>query len=198
MKWKRSELIWYWADCMTFPFDHTHDLDPGIEILRSKSEIALSQEWDGQLTWNEKDVSHSFMTMILTSVTMMGWADVPDSDWGDFRRRRAIDISSWLIWCVLFMSNGSNIYFWHNYVRYASWILLVLCPEYINTMTEYDLCLLTYCIICEKRQQELSEIGTIHRKQHIEFAIPYCKIHTTMNKKSSHCSKKGKHLNDTT
>ena len=32
--------------------------------------------------------------MILTSVTMVGWADVPDSEWGDFRRRRAIDISS--------------------------------------------------------------------------------------------------------
>ena len=25
VKWKRSELIWYWADCMTLPFDHTHD-----------------------------------------------------------------------------------------------------------------------------------------------------------------------------
>ena len=93
VKWKRSELIWYWAYCMTLPFDHTHDLDFGVEISRSESEIALSQEWDGQLTWNEKDVSHPFMTMILTSVTM-GWADVPDSDWGDFRRRHAIDITS--------------------------------------------------------------------------------------------------------
>ena len=37
---------------------------------------------------------HPFMTMILTSVTMVGWADVPDSDWGDCRRRRAVDISS--------------------------------------------------------------------------------------------------------
>ena len=27
-------------------------------------------------------------------VTMVGWWDVPYSDWGDFRRRRAIDISS--------------------------------------------------------------------------------------------------------
>ena len=26
--------------------------------------------------------------------TMVGWADVPFSDWGDFRRRRAVDISS--------------------------------------------------------------------------------------------------------
>ena len=34
------------------------------------------------------------MTMILTSVTMVGWADVLDSDRGDFRRRRAVDISS--------------------------------------------------------------------------------------------------------
>ena len=46
------------------------------------------------VTWNEKDVSQLFMTMILTCVTMVAWADVPDSDWGDLRRRRAVDISS--------------------------------------------------------------------------------------------------------
>ena len=73
---------------MTLPFDHTHDLDLGVEISRSESEIP------GMGRPNEKDVSHPFMTMILTSVTMVGWADVPDSDWGDFRRRRAVDISS--------------------------------------------------------------------------------------------------------
>ena len=43
---------------------------------------------------NEKDVSHPFMTMILIYVIMVGWADVPDSDRGDFRRRHAVDISS--------------------------------------------------------------------------------------------------------
>ena len=32
-------------------FDHTHDLG----VSRSEPEIALSQEWDSQLTWNEKD-----------------------------------------------------------------------------------------------------------------------------------------------
>ena len=79
---------------MTLPFDHTHDLDLGVEIWRSESEIALSQEWDGQLTWNKKAVSHPFMTMILTNVTMVGWVDVPDSDWDDFRRQRAVNISS--------------------------------------------------------------------------------------------------------
>ena len=78
---------------MTLPFDHTHDLDLGVS--RSESEIALSQEWGGWLTWNEKDVSHPFKTMILTSVTMEGWADVPDSDRGDFRRRHAIDTLSY-------------------------------------------------------------------------------------------------------
>ena len=92
VKWKGSELIGYWADYMTLTFDHTHYLDLGVS--GSKSEIASSQEWDSQLTWNEKNASHQFMTMILTSVTMLGWADVPDSDWGDFRHRHAIDISS--------------------------------------------------------------------------------------------------------
>ena len=29
-------------------------------------------------------------------VTMVGWVDVQYSDWGDFRRRRAVDISSLL------------------------------------------------------------------------------------------------------
>ena len=77
---------------MTLPFDHTHDLDLGVEISRPESEITLSQEWDDRLTWKEEDVSHPFMTMQLTSVTMVGWVDVPDSDWGDFRRRRAVDI----------------------------------------------------------------------------------------------------------
>ena len=92
VKWKGSELIWYWAICMTLPIDHTHDLDLGVS--RSESEIALSQEWGSPLTMNEKDASHPFITMILTCVTMTGWADVPDSDQGDFRRRRAVDISS--------------------------------------------------------------------------------------------------------
>ena len=75
---------------MTLPFDHTHDLDLGVS--RSESEIALSQEWGSLLTMNEKDASHPFMTMILTCVTMVGWAE--HSDRGDFRCRRAGDISS--------------------------------------------------------------------------------------------------------
>ena len=91
---------------MTLPFDHTHDLDLGMDIARSESEIALSQTRDVRLTWNENDVSHSFMTMILASVAMVGWVDVPDSEWGDFRRRRAVDISSF---CSEFRTFGTFI-----------------------------------------------------------------------------------------
>ena len=90
VKWKGSKLIGDWANCMTLPYNHTHDLNHGV--ARSEFEITLSQEWDGWLTWNEKDVSHPLMTMILTSVTMVGWADVLDSDQGDFRRRRAVNL----------------------------------------------------------------------------------------------------------
>ena len=77
---------------MTLHFDHTH----------LESEIALSQDWDGRLTWNKKDVSHPFMTMILTGVTMVGWADISDSDWGDFKCRHAIDISSFVYFVIFF------------------------------------------------------------------------------------------------
>ena len=100
VKRKGSALVGHWADCMTLPFDHTHDLDLGVS--RSESEIALSQEWGGRFIMNEKDVtdvSHPFMTMILTCVTMVRWADVPDSDRGDFRRWRAVDISSYQLLC---------------------------------------------------------------------------------------------------
>ena len=95
VKWKGSELIWYWANFMTLPLDHTHDLDLGVS--RSDCEIAVSQEWGGWLTWNEKDVSHPFMTMILTSVTMVGWTDVLDSERGDFRRNVSVP-SSYLVY----------------------------------------------------------------------------------------------------
>ena len=92
---------------MTLYFDHKHDLDLGVS--RSESEITLSQEWDGRLTWNEKDVSHPFTAMILTCVTMVMWADVPDNDLSDFRRRRAVDISSYCKLSLFFITNTPTI-----------------------------------------------------------------------------------------
>ena len=49
---------------MVIPFDHTHDLD--LVVSKSKFEIALFEEWEGWLTWNERDLSRSFMTMTVT------------------------------------------------------------------------------------------------------------------------------------
>ena len=39
--WKVSELIGYWAECMTLLFVHTHGLH--LEVLKSEFEIALSR-----------------------------------------------------------------------------------------------------------------------------------------------------------
>ena len=45
-------------------FDHLHGLDYGFS--RSKFEIAVSLEWEGQLKFRKRDISHSFMTMSRT------------------------------------------------------------------------------------------------------------------------------------
>ena len=66
VKRKRSETVRYWADYMTLPFEHTHDLD--LEVSRSKFEIALSHELEGRLIWKQRDVSHPFMSVTLTCV----------------------------------------------------------------------------------------------------------------------------------
>ena len=75
---------------MVLRFDHTHGLD--LIVSRSKFDIALFKEWEGWLTWIEKDESiihdHEHMG------NLVRWVDVPDSDWGDFRCRGAIHISS--------------------------------------------------------------------------------------------------------
>ena len=51
MEWKGYESIgWY-----TFFVTLSYDLDLGFS--RSNFENDVSQEWDGQLTWNLRDVS---------------------------------------------------------------------------------------------------------------------------------------------
>ena len=85
VKWKGSELIWYWADCMTLTLGF---LGQSLKKLYL-SNGAADWQWTKRM-W----VIDLFMTMILTCVTMVRWADVPDSDQGDFRHRRAVDISS--------------------------------------------------------------------------------------------------------
>ena len=55
MEWKGCELTEYWTHVVTLNFDLTHDLD--LEFSMSNFEIAVSQEWEGRLTWNEKDMN---------------------------------------------------------------------------------------------------------------------------------------------
>ena len=42
------------------------NLTLALQFLRSKSEVALSQEWEGWLTWNERGLSWSFITLTVT------------------------------------------------------------------------------------------------------------------------------------
>ena len=48
----------------------------------SNTLLAISQEGLVRLMWNVKEVQ---------------WVDVPDSDRGDFRRQRAVDLSSYVV-----------------------------------------------------------------------------------------------------
>ena len=51
MEQKGYELI----GCYTYFVTLSYDLDLGVS--RSNCENAVSQEWEGQLAWKEKDVS---------------------------------------------------------------------------------------------------------------------------------------------
>ena len=55
MEWKGCESTECWTHVMTFNSDPTHDLD--LEFSTSNFEIAVSQEWQGRSTWNERDMS---------------------------------------------------------------------------------------------------------------------------------------------
>ena len=54
MEWKGYELTECWTHVVSLNFDLTHGLD--LEFSRSNFEIAVSQECEGRLTWNEKDI----------------------------------------------------------------------------------------------------------------------------------------------
>ena len=64
VKRKGSASVVYLVNYVTLTFDLIHDLD--LVVSRSKFEIALFEEWGGWLTWNERDVSLSFMIMSVT------------------------------------------------------------------------------------------------------------------------------------
>ena len=90
----RSRL-WHWLKffaCLRDKVRTTHlittrNLGLGDEISRSVSEIASSQEWADRLTWNEKDVSHPFMTIIPWYWLVCPW-------WGGWMYRIVTGVTS--------------------------------------------------------------------------------------------------------
>ena len=55
MKLKGCESMEFWTHDVTFNVHLTHDIDLGFS--RSTFEKVVAQEWDGRLTWNDRDVS---------------------------------------------------------------------------------------------------------------------------------------------
>ena len=55
MEWKGCELTECWTHVVTLNFNLTHDLD--LEFLMLNFTIAVSQEWEGRLTWKEKHMN---------------------------------------------------------------------------------------------------------------------------------------------
>ena len=91
VKQKGSALVEYWVQYVTLTCDLTHDLDLGcFRVKFRNSSISgivglIDVKWKGsELIWYIDLCDHGGMDV----------PDVPDSDRGDFRRRGAIDISS--------------------------------------------------------------------------------------------------------
>ena len=56
LMWKRTKLAGFWASYVFVPLHQTHDCD--LDFSGPNLEIALSQELEGLLTWDEMDVQH--------------------------------------------------------------------------------------------------------------------------------------------
>ena len=79
----------YWVKYVTLTVDLTRDLDLGFLKVRV---------WNNQI-WGMKglmNMERKGCELIIHDlwVNMVGLVDVRDSDWGDFRHRRAVDTSS--------------------------------------------------------------------------------------------------------
>ena len=107
VKRKGGASVGCWVNHVTLTFDLTHDLD--LVVSRSKFKIALFEEsvcvWGGGGE-GLIDMERKGCELIIYDhdcdlwVALVGWMDVPYSDWGDFRRRRAVDISSYFYECT--------------------------------------------------------------------------------------------------
>ena len=77
VKRKVSRLVGYWADYITFTFTTPMTLTLEFQGQSLKKPHLINGMANCHGT---KRMTHPFMTMILISVTKVGWVDVPDSD----------------------------------------------------------------------------------------------------------------------
>ena len=66
-KQKGSKSVGCWAD-----YAYVHDINLGFS--KSNFEAAISQEWKVRLTWNDRDVSRSFIDMAIGNAIEIGSA----------------------------------------------------------------------------------------------------------------------------
>ena len=75
MEWKGCESIGCYTHFVTLNVHFTHDLD--LRFSRFNFENAVSQEWEGRLTWNERDLSRQnvgpmlWLSMFTSSMTLI-------------------------------------------------------------------------------------------------------------------------------
>ena len=77
MERKGCESIGCYTHFVTLNVHFTHDLNLGFS--KSNFENAVSQEWEGRLTWNERDLSRQnvgpmlWLSMFTSSITLKFW-----------------------------------------------------------------------------------------------------------------------------
>ena len=120
INWKQKEVNQLDTGLTTWPcFDYTPDLD--LEVSRVKVWNSLISGMGGPIDMIQKGCEsyiHDHDTDLY--MTMVGWADVLDSDQGDFRHRHAIDISS--------LASCHQVQYGTHRPQWVSifWILLVI------------------------------------------------------------------------
>ena len=84
--WKGNTLVGYWVSCMILTFDLTHDIHLWI-FLKVEVWNSLISGMGRLIDMEGKGcelITHDHNSDL--RVTIVGWMDVRDSDWGGFRR----------------------------------------------------------------------------------------------------------------
>ena len=103
--------------------------------------------------------------------TMVGWVDVPYSDWGDFRRWRAVDISSYYHNCYYYWYYYYNHYHYqYHYYHYFVIVTIIIIIIIINITKDYTL---RYSIArwCIQRKNKCKILHKHRTRKNISFLV---------------------------